>query len=54
LRTTEFREKTNNPDSFANIEKVATSSKTGRRRLGASLEDIENRRKALAKPAKQS
>lgn len=49
----EFREKTNNPDGFANIEKVATGSKTARRRLERVSKNIENRRKALAKPAKK-
>ena len=50
----EFREKTNNPDAFANIEKVATSSKTARKRLERVLKNMENRRKALAKPVKKS
>src|SRR5271169_3188341 len=49
----EFREKTNNPDAFANIEKVATGSKLARRRLERVPKNIENRRKALAKPAKK-
>ena len=49
----EFREKTGNPDAFANIEKVATGSKTARKRLERVLKNIENRRKALAKPAKK-
>ena len=49
----EFREKTNNPDAFANIEKVATGSKTARRRLERVSKNIETRRKALAKPAKK-
>ncbi|MGA2352879.1 MAG: hypothetical protein ABSG02_00185 [Terriglobales bacterium] len=49
----EFREKTNNPDAFANIEKVATSSKTARKRLERVSKNIENRRKALAKSAKK-
>ena len=47
----EFREKTNNPDAFANIEKVATRSKTARKRLERVSKNVENRRKALAKPA---
>jgi hypothetical protein len=50
----EFREKTNNPDAFANIEKVATGSKTARKRLERVSKNVENRRKALAKPAKKS
>ncbi|HSZ64033.1 MAG TPA: hypothetical protein VK828_19705 [Terriglobales bacterium] len=49
----EFREKTNNPDAFANIEKVATSSKTARKRLERVSKNIENRRKAMAKSAKK-
>jgi hypothetical protein len=50
----EFREKINNPDAFANVEKVATSSKTGRKRLERTVMMAEQRRKALAKPAKKS
>jgi hypothetical protein len=50
----EFREKTNNPDAFANIEKVATGSKVARRRLERVLKNIENRQKASAKPAKKA
>ena len=49
----EIREKMNNPDVFANIEKVATGSKTARKRLERVLKNVENRRKALAKPAKK-
>ena len=49
----EFREKTNNPDAFANIEKVATGSKLARKRLERVLKNVENRRKAMAKPAKK-
>ncbi|MGA8539602.1 MAG: hypothetical protein WB566_08880 [Terriglobales bacterium] len=49
----EFREKTNNPDAFSNIEKVATGSKTARKRLERVLKNVENRRKALAKSAKK-
>lgn len=48
----EFREKTNNPDAFANIEKVATGSKTGRKRLERLLLTIEQRRKSLGKDKK--
>jgi hypothetical protein len=49
----EFREKTNNPDAFANIEKVATGSKIARKRLERVLKNVENRRKTLAKSAKK-
>jgi hypothetical protein len=49
----EFREKTNNPDAFANIEKVATGSKTARKRLERMVAMAEQRRKAQAKPAKK-
>jgi len=49
----EFREKTNNPDAFANIEKVATGSKTARKRLERISKNVEIRRKELAKPAKK-
>ena len=48
----EFREKTNNPDAFANIEKVATGSKTGRKRLERLLLMVEQRRKTLSKDKK--
>lgn len=50
----EYREKTNNPDAYANIEKVATGSKTARRRLERVSKNVENRRKemALGKAAK--
>ncbi len=49
----EFREKTNNPDAFMNIEKVATGSKTARKRLEHMMMMFEQRRKAQAKPAKK-
>lgn len=49
----EFREKTNNPDAFVNIEKVATGSKTARTRLERISKNVEARRKALANPAKK-
>lgn len=49
----EFREKTNNPDAFGNIEKVARGSKTARKRLERVSKNIENRLKAMAKPAKK-
>ena len=48
----EFREKTNNPDAFANIEKVATGSKTGRKRLERLVLLAEQRRKAASKDKK--
>lgn len=50
----EIREKMNNPDAFANIERVATGSKLARKRLERVSKNVENRRKALAKPAKKS
>jgi len=50
----EFREKTNNPDAFTNIEKVATGSKTARKRLERVSKNVQNRLKAMAKPAKKS
>ena len=50
----EFRAKTNNPDAFANIEKIATGSKLARKRLERVLKNVENRRKTLAKPARKS
>ena len=49
----EFREKTNNPEVFANIEKVATGSKTARKRLERISKNVEIRRKELAKTAKK-
>jgi hypothetical protein len=49
----EIREKMNNPEAFANIEKVATGSKLARKRLERVSKNVENRRKALAKPAKK-
>ncbi len=49
----EFREKINNPDAFANIEKVATGSKTARKRLERVSKNVEIRRKEMAKPAKK-
>ncbi len=50
----ELREKMNNPEAYANIEKVATGSKLARKRLERISKNVENRRKALAKPAKKS
>ena len=49
----EIREKMNNPDVFANIEKVATGSKTARKRLERFSKNVEARRKEMAKPAKK-
>jgi len=49
----EFRAKTNNPDAFANIEKVATGSKLARKRLERVSKNVENRRKALANSAQK-
>ena len=49
----ELRQKMNNPSSWSNIEKVATGSKTARKRLELVTKNIENRRKAMAKPAKK-
>ena len=48
----EFREKTNNPDAFANVEKLATGSKTARKRLYRLVTTVEQRRKALGKDKK--
>ena len=50
----EIRQKMNNPDLFANIEKVATGSKIARKRLERMLLSQTQRRKAMAekKPAK--
>jgi hypothetical protein len=50
----ELRAKTNNPDAFANIEKIATGSKLARKRLERVLKNVENRRKTLAKPTRKS
>jgi hypothetical protein len=49
----EVRAKMNNPDAFANIEKVATGSKLARKRLERVSKNVENRRKSLAKPVKK-
>ena len=48
----EFREKTNNPDAFANIEKLATGSKTARKRLDRLVVTVAQRRKAMGKDKK--
>ena len=45
----EVRQKLNSPEAFVNIEKVATGSKTGRKRLARLLTIMEQRRKAAAK-----
>jgi hypothetical protein len=50
----ELRQKMGNPSVWSNIEKVATGSKTARKRLEMVAKNIENRRKAMAKPAKKS
>ena len=42
----EIREKMNNPEAFANIERVATGSKLARKRLERVSKNVENRRKA--------
>ena len=48
----EIRQKMNNPDAYANVEKVATGSKLARKRLERFLKNIEARRKTMAKSAK--
>ena len=49
----EIREKLNNPEMFLHVERVATGSKTARKRLERVSKNVENGRKALAKPAKK-
>ena len=49
-----IREKMGNPEAFANIEKVATSSKTARKRLERFLKMVETRPKALANKDKKA
>ncbi len=49
----ELREKMDNPEAYANIEKVATGSKLARMRLERFSKNVENRRKAMAKPDKK-
>jgi hypothetical protein len=49
----ELRQKMNNPDAFGNIEKVATGSKTARKRLDRMVTMMEQRRKTMAKKAKK-
>jgi len=43
----EIRQKVNNPDLFSNIEKVATGSKTARKRLERVLLNQAQRRKVM-------
>lgn len=50
----EVREKMNNPEAYANIEKVATGSKLARNRLERVSKNVENRRKTMAKTEKKS
>ena len=50
----EIRLKMDNPELFAAIEKVATGSKTARKRLERFSKGVEARRKTMAKPAKKS
>jgi hypothetical protein len=47
----EIREKMGNPAAFANIERVATGSKTARKQLERFVKLVETRRKAMAKSA---
>jgi len=47
----ELRQKMNNPEAWANIEKVATGSKFARQRLERVSATVEMRRKQLAKAA---
>jgi|SRR5271163_2891190 hypothetical protein len=49
----DFREKIGNPEALVNVEKLATSSKTGRKRLERTVMMAEQRRKEKAKPAKK-
>jgi hypothetical protein len=49
----EIRQKMNNPDIFANIEKVATGSKLARKRLERIAKNVEGRRKTMAKAGKK-
>jgi len=48
----EIREKLNNPELFQHIEQVVTGSKAARKRLEKVSKNVENRRKAMAKPPK--
>lgn len=47
----DFRTKTNSPEAFANVERVVTGSKIGRKRLERVLKNFEMRGKAMAKAA---
>jgi hypothetical protein len=49
----EFREKTNNPDAFANVEKLATGSKAARKRLDRLVTTVAQRRKTMEKDKKK-
>ena len=49
----EVREKMNNPEVLANIEKVATESKLARNRLEHVSKHVEQRRKTMAKTAQK-
>jgi hypothetical protein len=49
----ELRQKMNNPDAWSNIERVATGSKTARKRLERVSANIAQRRKTMAKAAKK-
>lgn len=49
----ELRQKMNNPEAWANIEKVATGSKLARKRLERFLKTVEQRQKAMAQAAKK-
>src|ERR1700675_3721293 len=50
----DLREKIGNPDVFLNVEKVATASKTGRKRLERMVMAAEQGRSARNKPVKKS
>ncbi len=50
----ELREKMQSPGLFRNVEKVITSSKTGRDRLKTVTARLESRRKTMAETAKAS
>jgi hypothetical protein len=49
----ELRQKMNNPDAWSNIERVATGSKTARKRLERTLANVAQGRKTMAKAAKK-
>jgi hypothetical protein len=48
----ELRQKMNNPEAWSNIEKVATGSKLARKRLERVSQNVDARRKQLAKAKK--